>query len=358
MVNMGEIFAHERIGDIEMERVQLSEKEIANFGLKKGDLLFARQSLVLSGAGKCSLVHVVDETTTFESHLIRLRLDEQRVNPEFVFYYFLSPLGKSKVQSLVMQVAAAGIRGSELAKLQIPVPSRPEQNRIAGILSAYDELIANNQRRIAVLEQMARALYREWFVYFRAPGVVMNEGEELPEGWDKSLVDEIVHRLPVGKRFDQKTVHVQGSVPVLDQGKSGIIGFHDEEPGVVASEECPVIVFANHTCYQRIIHFPFSTIQNVLPLVSKSNSPRNIYWIHWTLSGLVTFNDYKGHWPELIAKKIILAPVDLCNKFGEHVGPIHRLILKLENTILNLRRTRDLLLPRLMSGRVEVTSEN
>ena len=76
-INMGELFSNDRIGNIEMERVQMSDKELENMLVQQGDLLFARQSLVLAGAGKCSIVQEVDEPTTFESHLIRVRLDKK-----------------------------------------------------------------------------------------------------------------------------------------------------------------------------------------------------------------------------------------------------------------------------------------
>ena len=197
MINMGEIFAHERIGNIEMERVQMTEKEIASFEVKKGDLLFARQSLVLSGAGKCSLVKFIGETTTFESHLIRVRLNPKCAVPDFFFYYFISSQGKQNVQSIVMQVAAAGIRGSELAKLKVPVPPLPVQRKIAAILSAYDDLIENNERRIRILEDMAQNLYREWFVKFRFPGhtkvkMVDSPLGKIPQGWEVIIVSELV----------------------------------------------------------------------------------------------------------------------------------------------------------------------
>jgi len=170
MVNMGELFAYGRFWNPDMELVQLSDSEIERFSLKKGDLLFARQSLVLEGTGKCSIVMNIPEITCFESHLIRVRLDKQKVDPIFYYYYFGSHQGKANVQSLVMQVAAAGIRGSELALLPIPVPPFPTQRKIAAILSVYDDLIENNLRRIKILEEMAQNFYREWFVKFRFPG--------------------------------------------------------------------------------------------------------------------------------------------------------------------------------------------
>ena len=288
--------------------------------------------------------------------LVIVRPDKQKLDPYYLSYVLNSDWGKANVLGRLVGAAQQVFNTSTAADLEIPAPDLPTQRRIAGILSAYDELIANNQRRIAILEEMARALYREWFVHYRAPGVVVG-ADGVPEGWEVKVVDEVVHRIPVGKRFDQKTVFETGAVPVLDQGRSGVIGYHNEEPGVSASEDKPVIVFANHTCYQRIIHFPFSAIQNVLPITPKPSSARNIYWLHWSLSGLVVFNDYKGHWPELIAKQVYVPPVHLCESFGDLVGPMHKLIWYLESSNANLRRTRDLLLPRLMSGRVEVTVE-
>jgi len=146
MIAMGEIFAKARIADIEMDRVPVTEKELTNCGIEAGDLLFARQSLVLEGAGKCSIVTEVTEPTVFESHLIRVRIDKDKADPYFVFYYFNSPHGRENIKTIVEQVAAAGIRGSDLIKLSIPCPEIVEQRRIARILSSIDEKIENNEK--------------------------------------------------------------------------------------------------------------------------------------------------------------------------------------------------------------------
>ena len=115
MVNMGEIFAHDRIQNIRMDRVLLDGKERETSLLERGDLLFARQSLVLEGAGKCSVFLGDKEPVTFESHLIRARLDSTVADPLFFFYFFRSPVGRDAIRSIVEQVAAAGIRGRDLA---------------------------------------------------------------------------------------------------------------------------------------------------------------------------------------------------------------------------------------------------
>jgi type I restriction enzyme S subunit len=241
----------------------------------------------------------------------------------------------------------------------IPIPPLPTQRKIAAILSAYDELIENNTQRIKILEEMAQSIYCEWFVNFRFPGhenakMVESELGLIPEPWEVASVGQIVKRVPSGKKYEEKTVSATGTVPVLDQGRSGIIGYHDNEPGVLASEDAPIIVFANHTCYQRLVMFSFSAIQNVLPFMSSLDYARNIFWLHYATKDLVTFNDYKGHWPEFMAKKLVLPPPKTSQQFGSVIEPLARLIFKLEKRNEILRSTRDLLLPRLISGELDV----
>jgi len=166
IVNMGELFAHSRLGPIPMKRVELSVSEQERFNVLKGDLLFARRSLVAEGAGKCSVVLDVDEGTTFESSIIRARPDTAKVDPLYVYYFFNSRSGLHALDTIRRQVAVAGITGSDLAKLEIPVPSLPEQHAIASILGTLDDKIELNRRMNDTLEMIARSLFKSWFVDF------------------------------------------------------------------------------------------------------------------------------------------------------------------------------------------------
>ena len=165
MVNMGELFAHARLDNVPMDRVLLSESEAGRFLLERGDLLFARQSLVLEGAGKCSLFVGDDEPVTFESHVTRVRLDQRITSPSYYFYYLQSHHGRSAVRAIVEQGAgASGIRGRDLVTLDVLWRPLPEQRAIAHILGTLDDKIELNRRMNATLEAMARALFRSWFV--------------------------------------------------------------------------------------------------------------------------------------------------------------------------------------------------
>jgi type I restriction enzyme S subunit len=161
IVNMGELFAHPRLRAIPMKRVELNESEQKRFGLAENDLIFARRSLTAEGAGKCSIVLELDHNTTFESSIIRARPDPSKASSLFLYYFFNSPVGLHRLDTIRRQVAVAGITGSDLSKLKIPVPSIEEQRAIASVLGALDDKIDLNRRMNETLEAMARAIFMD-----------------------------------------------------------------------------------------------------------------------------------------------------------------------------------------------------
>ena len=185
MIAMGEIFACSRIGNIKMDRVPVTDKEKKNCAIKEGDLLFARQSLVLEGAGKCSIVTSVTEDTVFESHLIRARIDPQKANPYFFYYFFNSYMGRESIKTIVEQVAAAGIRGSDLIRLAVPYPPLNVQNRVVALLDSVDRKIELNNEINDNLQQQAAAIFKSWFVNF-APF-----GDTAPKEWGDAKLEEL-----------------------------------------------------------------------------------------------------------------------------------------------------------------------
>ena len=184
MVNMGELFAYPRIRDIPMDLVPVDKKE-HHYLLAGGDLLFARQSLVLSGAGQCSIFLGHSAPTVFESHLIRCRLDIRRSNPLFYFYFFRSLDGRRAIEAIVEQGAgASGIRGSDLVNVQVPNPPKQIQDEIAKILGVLDDRITLLRETNATLEAIAQALFKSWFIDFDPVRAKM-EGRA-PEGMDEA----------------------------------------------------------------------------------------------------------------------------------------------------------------------------
>ncbi|MDE0411190.1 MAG: restriction endonuclease subunit S [Gammaproteobacteria bacterium] len=204
MVNMGELFANDRLNIVPMDRVPLDPSREAHFLLHSGDLLFARQSLVLQGAGKCSIFLSNDEPTTFESHVIRVRLDPSRADPLFYYYYWQSHDGRSAIRSIVEQGAgASGIRASDLATLPVVVRPIAEQRAIAHILGTLDDKIELNRRMNETLEAIARSIFKSWFVDFdpvraKAENYPTGLPPEISDLFSSELVESEIGEIPKG----------------------------------------------------------------------------------------------------------------------------------------------------------------
>ena len=373
MINMGELFAYGRIRNPDMELVPLNSREIEEFGVETGDLLFARQSLIASGAGKCSIVVEVPEITVFEGHLIRVRLDQTKADPLFYYYFFSSHEGNGSIQSLVMQVAAAGIRGSELAKLPVPLPPIDIQRRIASILSAYDDLIENNNRRIALLEESMRLLYREWFVRLRFPGhehVRVVDG--LPEGWERKGIGDIVNEsrdLVDPNEIEPDTPYVglehipRKSISLSNWGKASDVAsskfrFHQDD-----------ILFGKIRPYfHKVVFAPVDGICSSDTIVYRASYPEFFGFALAVISSedFVNFTSKtskegakmpRANVTEMKMFPILFPKSEILREFIKIVVNLTKQISNLLFTNNKLSEARDLLLPRLMSGEIDVSWE-
>ena len=136
------------------------------------------------------------------------------------------------------------------------------------------------------------------------------EVPSLPDGWRVLTTADACIQLKPGKLFDSKSVVESGRVPVLNQSETGILGYHDEIPGVFASPDAPVVTFANHTCAMRLMKQPFSTIQNIFPKIGKPGITDTTYFYYATL-GRVGLSDYKGHHPIFRQAHIPIPPLPI-----------------------------------------------
>ena len=350
MINMGELFAHDRIGNIDMELVTVNERESREMLVEESDLLFARQSLVLSGAGKCSIVKEVEEPTTFESHIIRVRLNKALSDPLFYHYYFKSPL--SSMVSIVTQGVQAGIRGSDLKQLPVPVPSIDIQNQIASILSTYDTLIETNRRRMSLLVESARLLYQEWFVRLRFPGHEYTRVVDgVPERWELAPFEEA---LVLQRGFDLPVQDRQeGNVPIY--GSMGINGYHNK-----AKVSGPGIVTGRSGTLGEVQYIPEDFWPLNTSLWVKEFKKVSPFFALYMMREM-DLKQYNGgaSVPTLDRKavhrlEILVPPAKLLSAFDEFCNPIFLQIANLKMQNEKLRTARDLLLPRLMSGEIAV----
>jgi type I restriction enzyme S subunit len=380
IVNMGELFAHDFIGRQEMRRLQLTVSEQEKSLLRPGDLLYARRSLVLEGAGHCSLVSALPEPTTFESSLIRVRLDPDVAQPRFYFYFFRSPQGRAKLASIASRTAVSGITGSDLAALRVPRPPIAAQHRIASILSAYDDLVENNTRRIATLEEMARAIYEEWFVRFRFPGhegvrMVESELGLVPEGWHVATVATIADRIgaTISPGAFPEELFEHYSIPAFDAERRAVLEpghgimsnkTHLKDEAVLVSKLNPRIprIWSVSGCStrRRVCSTEF------IPFVPRPPyTGRLLYlffnsaWFQERYLGLAvgTSTSHQRVKPADTEMIEVIVPTErVASMADELLAPLLSLADNLRLTIVNLRATRDRLLPKLISGDLDVSA--
>lgn len=320
------------------------------------------------------VAQIRDLPVALAQRIVTLRGKKGLLLNDYLKYLLLSPQMQEKLHGRSSGSTVVGIKQSELRKIEIQLPSVNYQSKVASILKALDNQIDNLEFQNSTLESIAQTLFKSWFINFdpvhaKAAGrepeglcaeiaaLFPSEFEEseiglIPKGWSVKNVESVIQREKVGKKYDQKTVKSTGKVPVFDQGKSGVIGFHDEEPGVKASIENPVCLFSNHTCYFRYIASDFSAIQNVLPY--RGAEKINIDWLWCATNGIQKFFEYKGHWPDFMLKKIVVPDSAPMEKFSEITRPIFKSIWSNEDSIKCLTSIRDELLPRLISGKIRI----
>ena len=372
MINMGELFANDRIYDIPMELAPLKDTEKINAKIEIGDLLFARQSLVLEGAGKCSIVMEVSPLTVFESHLIRVRLDRKRALPMFYYYYFKSPL--SPMASIVSQCAQAGIRGSDLQELNVIFPPLYIQNKIAQILSYYDDLIENNQKQIKLLEEAAQRLYKEWFIDLRFPGHETTPiVDGVPEGWTRCCLENVISFNPkvslskerlkqsvpmsalsttsmildfneftttysnAGSKFQNGDTLLARITPCLENGKTAFVSGIESSEGAVGSTE--YIVMREKEINPYMVY-----------LLARTEDFRQAAINSMTGSD----GRQRAQVDKLKTLPYLKPTIQVIELFARCVEPMFIQIQTKNRQNMELKQARDRLLPKLMSGEIEV----
>ncbi len=284
-------------------------------------------------------------------------VDEKKCLPKFLLYSLLHH--RRSLISLALGGAQRNLNGKTIRAFKISIPPIDSQRKIAAVLSAYNDLIENNSRRIQILEEMARRIYEEWFVRFRFPGhenvrMVHSELGLIPEGWEVNRLSLLIRRLTAGNTYRDSDISSEGDVIVVDQSTSEYLGFHNNQPDHQADPEHPIIIFGDHTCKLQIMITPFSIGANTVPFVG--NGEKSVYYLYNLIKGLVTTQEYKRHWTELNNKKVIKAWSKLCVQYDELVKPFFEAINVFRSKNRKLRRTRDLLLPKLISGDIDVSN--
>lgn len=301
---------------------------------KKDDLIIAREAPV----GNVAIVP--DIQLCLGQRTVLARPDNKKVNSVYLCYYLLSPKMQYKMLagsggSTVAHLNMKDIRNLELETL----PPLPTQRKIASILSAYDDLIENNLKRIKLLEEKAFLRYKQ------------NVREEKMEVEDK--LENLIQTVKRKAKIPKADYKEKGDFPIIDQSTDFIGGYTNKKE--VVYEDLPMIVFGDHTRILKYINFPFACGADGTQLVKPENPSISVAYLYFELISCNLSNyHYARHFKFLKEQVIKLPSEKVMLEYKEETDKIFNLIqlLRLQNT--KLREARDILLPKLMNGQIEV----
>lgn len=357
-----------------LRTMRFEPKEFERYGLKFGDIVMCEGG----EPGRCAIWKNQTPQMMIQKALHRIR-PKEILDYHFLFYNLLH-LGQTKAfDQYFTGSTIKHLPGEKLAKVEVVVPPLSEQRRIASILSAYDDLIENNTRRIAILEEMARRIYEEWFVRFRFPGheqVKMVESELglIPEGWkvvaasdaitinpkvrvpkeglkpfvpmgslseNSMLISDIEEREGnSGSKFQNGDTLFARITPCLENGKTGFVQFLPADDSVAFGSTEFIVLRSRTLCPEYVYALARSD-------EFRGNAIKS-------MSGATGRQRVK----EACFDSFLLAQPDVetLQRYGEIVRPMFAMIRKLAAKNVNLRATRDLLLPKLISGELDFST--
>ena len=378
-----------RITDIVPERLdwesvpfcEIEPKKLAKHRLRTGDIVIAR-----TGATTGWAKFIKDPPdAVFASYLVRVQ-PAASVDARFVGFVVESSVYKDFIQQHMGGAAQPNANAQILTSYEIPVPPLPVQRRIAGILSAYDELMENSQRRIRILEAMAHSLYREWFVQFRFPGHeklprVASPLGDIPQGWEvkslNDLVDDIVdYRGKTPKKLNgdwsdegilalsalnvkggrlvsleksrcvnedlysrwMKNPLRRGDILMTSEAPLGELYFLCKEERYCLSQRLFSLRANSRVIAPVILYLSMESEQTQHELRSRASGA--------TVSGI--------RQSELRKITIVVPPRSMQERAAPILQRLAEQKFTLDAQIQNLRQTRDLLLPRLLSGQLGI----
>jgi len=294
-------------------------------------------------------------------HVAIIRVKKTEADPCYVHYCLVSPQYKDHLLSIAQGGATReALTKEKIEEFRIPCPPLATQRKIAAILSAYDDLIENNLRRIKILEEMAQNLYREWFVKFRFPGheharFVDSPLGRIPEGWEAVKVGSLLSRVRRPARVQKRHYAIEGPIPVVDQGRDFVGGYTDRDEALI-EDGLPLIVFGDHTRVLKYIDFPFACGADGTQLLKSDNvrMPMTLFY-HALVSIDLSDFAYARHFKLLKEELLALPAASIAMLYDRFALSLRNQVSSLMERNDSLRATRDLLLPRLISGELDVS---
>jgi type I restriction enzyme S subunit len=325
------------------------------------DIIYPRRGDV----GKCALVEK-EVGWICGTGCLKVKVDPDKANPKYIFYYLQqSHIGKW-IELHSTGATMMNINSSTLNTLPLDIPSLAVQNKIIAFISAYDELIENSRKQIALLEEAAQRLYREWFVDFRFPGSTSHNSH--PQGWTEGVVSDIIEQSGTNT-YKKLRDEYDCYVPIDVIPKKSLVyinpnSIEDAESSLVSFKKGDVLfgamrVYFHKVCIARHNGLTRSTcfVLNVKESEYYGYATMLLFSEQFVdqanqLSSGTTMPYIK--WPKFAQIPITIPSKEIALKFDKLMRPIIQQLLNLAIEIENLISARDKLLPKLMSGELKV----
>lgn len=342
--------------------------------LRNGDIVFVRSNGNKELVGRCMLVKNPTERVTYSGFCIRARLnDTDRYDPVYFTYYFKSKAFRRAVSGTAVGANIQNLSQARLSNHECRIPSIEVQHRIADILSVYDDLIENNQKQIKLLEEAAQRLYKEWFVDLRFPGHENTKiVDGVPEGWSKRTVFEVsaILRRGISPKYNE---NARGIVINQKCIRQTIVSYDEARtqekkyPAELEMMESDIVICSTGAGTLGRVGQIFeakgnATLDSHVTLI-RANEKIGQQSLFWSLKMQQDYlmNAGKGSTNQLELSretigncKILIPEQKIAEQAEKNFVAIHNKMKECSMQIARLREARDLLLPNLMSGEVEV----
>lgn len=324
-------------------------KKVSNeFGVPK------ENDLLITTRGTIGIPYLYKRTDRFyfaDGNLTWIKDFDSNLYSKFLYYWFQSYEGRKKFEALAKGTAQKAVPISGIKTLEIELPSLKDQKRIADILSAYDDLIENNQKQIKLLEEAAQRIYKEWFVDLRFPGHENTKiVDGVPEGWSRGLLKELIS-VNYGK--DHKKAPDDGNIPVYGSGglmrKCNKSLFSGEAVLIPRKGSLNNIMYVDET---------FWTVDTMFYATMKQ--PHTAVFVYFFVKAFDMYSMNIGAAVPSMTTKIlgamdvVIPDKETLEKFDKLTKTYFNKIKTLQGQNERLKIARDLLLAKLMSGEVEV----
>lgn len=278
---------------------------------------------------------------------------ERIADVRFVKYCF--DILQQNCKKISQGAAQDNLSWEKLSTILFPAPPIEVQTKIADILSTYDNLIENNQKQIKLLEEAAQRLYKEWFVDLRFPGYEDTPiVDGVPEGWERLPVGELIEKIPRTTQIMASEYGKEGPIPIIDQSREFIAGYTDNHASLVNVGK-PVIVFGDHTRILKYIQCPFAKGADGTQLIVSNTDrmPQSLFYCSLVGVDLSNYH-YARHFKYLKAEELLVPTQVIAEAFDHFVSPMFSKIQRLRDINKAATNARDRLLPKLISGEIEV----